>query len=83
MMRGEGSGENRVRRTSVELGGVRFGSLLLEELVLDGVSPCVMQHNEGGDTGFVIKRGSVDERKRSSWHKSNGLCLFRIVSISK
>jgi len=40
MMRGDGSGENKARRTSEELRGVRFGS---EELVLGGVSPCVMR----------------------------------------
>jgi len=40
MMRDKGSGENKARRTSEELRGVRFGS---EELVLGGVSPCVMR----------------------------------------
>jgi len=36
MLRDDGSGENKARRTSEELRGVRFG-LLSEELVLGGV----------------------------------------------
>ena len=64
MVRGEGSGEKRARRTSVELRGVRFWSLS-EELVLGGVSPCVIRC-KGGDTG-LITWGSVNERKSSSW----------------
>ena len=42
MIRDEGTGENRARRTSEELRGV-FGS---EELVLGGVSPCVIRDLE-------------------------------------
>ena len=42
MIRDDGTGENRARRTSEELRGV-FGS---EELVLGGVSPCVIRDLE-------------------------------------
>ena len=60
MMRGDGSGENKARRTSEELRGVRFGS---EELVLGGVSPCVIQESEDETWN---KRGSVERKRESS-----------------
>ena len=60
MMRGDGSGENKARRTSEELRGVRLGS---EELVLGGVSPCVIRESEDKTWS---KGGSVERKKESS-----------------